>query len=697
MNTLNEITLRQTRNSLLNQLFTLKKEVGNISPINEVHPYPVQNLPLCYLPQTPLGEPGIIFILGAEKEEEVEYSLENNNGDSIGSGTSINDFDELLKIINDSKDKGWKIFPNKSIHSSLKEITDILDLLPLTTIEPRKVVKLSGTPKANLNAIDFTYKIDGDDDVKNILSYESDNQILVIEEEKDTQVIVAYIDTDGKSKEERLTVTLSQVIQLKGNLTPKLTKKNFIVTKSDGLSLEVADYNFEKKQLTVSEEIEEPVTISYSKVPFILSEKLKDNSWNRIVKLTTNDIMEDSSFSIFAERKKTPTLKTYLTSSVNYTTTFDSNLNISFKNNEKTITELKKQDGTDMKVEIQNSLDKIEYQVIFKDDIEDTELSNFMQGTNGLLTIEPSTSEITKDGIIEIRVKKRGRLDSESIILNKKLIVTFPVLDKVFQFEDKTERILDIPFGTPPPVKINTLQSGIIYELRAIPLERSLSIEKENADYDQDGTLKEPFESNLNKENSILVYQFARDDNNDGIAPSSGEIIEEDSVLVVRATRDFGDNKFLPDHLVVRVEPNPNLDLIANIIEDQLRVTIENSQPGVGYQIQEVTPPGNPSIPLGVALQMTGANRLGWESHGKIFGMPIHSRNELPSNSDPGNYFKIEQLTTRSRKLEFIFPIPDQTTTYEILAIKEYTGLEVVLNKKIKISESNNIEIIEES
>ncbi len=175
------------------------------------------------------------------------------------------------------------------------------------------------------------------------------------------------------------------------------------------------------------------------------------------------------------------------------------------------------------------------------------------------------------------------------------------------------------------------------------------------------------------------------------LADSSAIRLQEDHLLLVKATKkDNGEWLFLDQYQVAFVEPDPaGPELRVEEAGDYLRIFVRNPQRRVGYQLRDRS--GNEVGPT----MLPGADRgVGWEAHGRRFGMRLRDTPASPP-ADPGLSAIFGDLTVAAPgqsktdlfpgdALAFVPFVPDKRKVYEVLLIKEYSGVEAVLKQKLQ-------------
>lgn len=165
--------------------------------------------------------------------------------------------------------------------------------------------------------------------------------------------------------------------------------------------------------------------------------------------------------------------------------------------------------------------------------------------------------------------------------------------------------------------------------------------------------------------------------------------IEEDHLLLVKASKANGTWLFLDQTEIVFVEPDREAPrLRTRVVQGKLLVKIAPVQRRVGYQLREI---GGPEI--GPTL-LPGADRgIGWEAHGRRWGMRLRDTPENPSISpDLSAVFGDLQVSSPGQTKAELFPgdtvdfvpfVAHDDQEFEVLLIKEYSGVQQVLNQKI--------------
>ena len=664
MDVLNDIPLRSSRNRLLGMLFPVglssdPADLFTIAPADPVFPYPLRDLSVCYSPNITLGKIGVIFIIGAEKDEEVDYVLvdENEADNNEIAGTPLNlesdaAFTTFIQEL-EGRTKGWKVFTNGSLDSSLEEfkktLEDRLFLVEfIKTLEPEDTITLT-TLKSSLG----------------------DNPIL-----KTLKTALS----DNPSLNEVKTA-------LKANLSLEIFKKTIDLI--DSLAVFVT-----------------------SAFKDTISEAFK-NKWWSVVQFTTSPITQDESFSIRATNKKTR-LKVLLASKINYRTKIDPNLDITLIDTENPNTVLAGTIVVDtigrFEVKIAGSQKKVHYQLIRITGTDAEGKPSWEKRSerfpgNGNDHFIPIPADAQPEDQAEWGVRaSRDLADSiskdledniffEEVVMPVRFTISIPIYPNVtFAFEDTAERTTAIAYTTasePKPstsnVKISQPQKGVTYKLFARTLEAP---QNGPADYEPNGDLLKTREELLRTQQSVEISTFNLTDIDNkkvGLTPATGELLEKDSLLIIKAEHNGAEIE-LEDHLVALVRPDPGIQLRSAL--DFLRLI--NAQSGAGYQLREANPPFTEIGPV-LYTEATGIGRevTDREGHSRVFGMQINGRDvDFPGDAPQpsGNYFKIEKAE-ENKFLEFRTADIEKEKIYEILAIKEYTGLTEVLSHGIKITE----------
>ncbi|MCB0598472.1 MAG: hypothetical protein H6557_11900 [Lewinellaceae bacterium] len=247
------------------------------------------------------------------------------------------------------------------------------------------------------------------------------------------------------------------------------------------------------------------------------------------------------------------------------------------------------------------------------------------------------------------------------------------------------------------PEKEN-LQVSVHYELYAVPLPPSYSYEQDRAVYLPDGSLQHsifaPFFDDLKAKLSNEIETEAiliGDLYNMGAFTISPDLpLEEDHLILVKATKiENGEWLFLDQQFVALVEPDPiGPTLRIELTGKKLQVFVRNPQGRVGYQLRE-----REGSEIGPAM-VSGPDRgVAWEAHGRRFGMRLRDTpSDPPATPDGSAIFGDLKVAAPGQSKTELFPgdeleftpfVPDQSKEYEVLLIKEYSGVEAVLREKV--------------
>lgn len=338
---------------------------------------------------------------------------------------------------------------------------------------------------------------------------------------------------------------------------------------------------------------------------------------------------------------------------------------------------------------------------------------------NGLKWKERSDKEEGNDGVLELSVKlsanpeenkqwavNASRSGSADIPFEEEILDTtfddVTVLfrrDILFDFASLSDSS-GIPYNETPQLKIPEFQNGVAYELHAFRLPASFTFEFENDRsnqiYEPDGALIIADHSTLmDDRRDTLIYTFA----GGGLSPDAGNLPREDSLLKIRAKRkDTGEEQWLDHHLTALIKPDLEPALSQELLLVQAdgkkyaRLLLNNVQSRTGYLLQKERKDGS-VVEVGPLLP--AAKNIGWSAHGRVFGMQVrHER----SNPHPGDFSlprqdqdlnnlinKFDEGIAPPIQIEFIIPLEADDLTCRVLAIKEYTNLQGILSDSEEI------------
>jgi hypothetical protein len=725
----------------------------SIPPPDPAYPYPLRDLPVCYAPDVNVGDPGIIFLLGVEKAENTDYTLEKEGAAGATTTESIvhlnlqKEADFQLFIEELQKNKGLKVFTDGLSDSYLGQFEKALaDSLLLD-----RFVKTLGDPILSLD--ELRSAIADNPDLKEL------DQVL-------------------KDKED------PSLADIRTALANNLSLDAFKAALPDTNPGSLNDY--------AADPFKETVSIAFTdQTRLALREK-----WNSILQFKIDKINQDVTYSILAERKTDDprrSVKGRLINKISYLTRIKTDLAIAFADldenplmdGEQIRSKITVSSGENVKVIILGAQLNIDYHLFFSGSIapgdeQSTPMSEVEAGKFSLrlntdhpesyidvsyeqdsgapgvpvvtvkkgddlkiesqndslvITVEKDLTPIDelkaawknlskadrngfaldfalpnlsiektrkgpdvlitlvksselKDGFLGVkafRINESGELTVQEILKNK-LEVSVPIhLDVTFAFEPPAADGFD--FASNPAIKFTNAQLGVDYQLYAFAIPPGLSLEEDLAVfYNPDVS---PFTStdlnDLLSEGKLRLLQDG--DLQNGFLSNAVDSLKKNSILVVKASKPVQEGPdveeaWLNQHLLALVRPDPAKNIAGNQTEGTLVIRITDAQAGVAYQIREE----ESKIERGSAL-ITGASRLGWESRGRAFGMQVGLRD---TGNIPGDYFQIQgggENLKEEDLLEFIVPLPQTETTYEMLAIHEYTGLTQLLDKKIMVSE----------
>ena len=565
-------------------------DLFTIAPADPVFPFPLRDLPVCYSPEITLHANGVIFIIGAEISEEVEYYLRNEQGEVITDNNG-------LEII--------------------------------------------GTPLSLVSDTDFNK-------------------------------FIAEFKDEAQSK-----LKPGWKVFCDGPADPSLGELVSALQEVD-------------KEMNLSDDFK--------------------TTWKRVVRFSVV-IDNNSTFSILA-RKKTHVTEALLTTKVNYRTSIDETIGVTFIEKIGAQIEAKTSPVTldpanQYAIKISPSQDGVNYQVINITNHDSTSKiwerrSARQEGVGGDLEIEiPKNAKPEADALWAVRAFKPWRGDTvfEEKFLEDRFTITVPLranIDFSSESENSSTKTVVSDFNAIPLLHIESPQLGVQYELFALPLHS-------RANYAPDGQLRVQrsaliTDDDLNDDTRNSELQFIYTFTEDGapnIAVDTTKIME-DSLLVVRAKIMDVSTKlttavlWLDKHLTILVKPDPGIPLSSPQDGAQDFLRLINAQSGAGYQLREANPPFTEIGPV-LYTEATGIGRevTDREGHSRVFGMQINGRDvDFPGDAPQpsGNYFKIEKAE-ENKFLEFRTADIEKEKIYEILAIKEYTGLTEVLSHGIKITE----------
>lgn len=244
----------------------------------------------------------------------------------------------------------------------------------------------------------------------------------------------------------------------------------------------------------------------------------------------------------------------------------------------------------------------------------------------------------------------------------------------------------EFPFLAVPAVQIAQPRNGVGYQLFLSPLpEPRFTIFDGSA---KDDAAIVAASGNPNPEGLVPAFFFnaqgALDETNNALL--AGSRLHEDSVLFVRMKMPplTGRGQWLTNRLFARVKPDPGIRMSVvppfySSNEDKtVQIRLHNTQKGVGYQLRQIGAAAPVTVMLTDAARL---GRIGWEAHGRVFGMRIFSDKAAAKASS--DYFIIENNEDVSPDLIVVLPIPADDTAYEVEAVKEYTGLTVLLTQGV--------------
>lgn len=249
----------------------------------------------------------------------------------------------------------------------------------------------------------------------------------------------------------------------------------------------------------------------------------------------------------------------------------------------------------------------------------------------------------------------------------------------------------EFPFLAVPAVQITQPQHGVGYQLflSPLPLPRfTIFNDPAREDAAIVAASGNPDPAGLTPA-FLFDAQGALDETNNALL--AGSRLHEDSVLFVRMKMPplTGRGQWLTKRLFARVEPDPGIRLSVDppfyaVNEDTtVQIRLRNTQKGVGYQLRQVN---NPAVAAPVPVMLTDAapiGRIGWEARGRVFGMRIFSDETAAKAS--GDSFRIENIEAVSSDLIAVLSVPAGDISYEVEAVKEYTGLTAILTQRVSV------------
>ncbi|MEM7370296.1 MAG: LamG domain-containing protein [Bacteroidota bacterium] len=436
-------------------------------------------------------------------------------------------------------------------------------------------------------------------------------------------------------------------------------------------------------------------------------------SWGHLIKFTTPIISEDRTFQILVQKtiSTQPSvglnqIEEFLHQSVSVRVGIDTALSVQFipqqtsdvlSQDNRVITINFNQtilDNQPLKVQILQSQEGINYQLFEEGQDGRVERSAIViggtQGAAGDLDIILTpTGPFEEDTTLIVRAfRDVDNKDSQDLLLAGNLDHSVTVLVRPNPALTWTLTQDPLPFGASPDVTIHSPQLSTDYALYRYSLKESYSFEAASAEYSPAGVI------------SPIVLAKAQDDTQAPLAELMGEVLNAgtkqslnfplmtDTLLLIKASkRDNGESLYLSQHVVSlnQADPGPLVEVDPPFASqgDMVQIRLRAIQSRTAYQLQE--PAANSFTDIGPA-QLYGADRgIGWHSNGRVLGMPIIGSAPLTGDLIVANSLQVKDDLFSRQLIEFV-PIPfQQEQAYRILAIKEYSGLQLPINQSFQL------------
>ena len=444
--------------------------------------------------------------------------------------------------------------------------------------------------------------------------------------------------------------------------------------------------------------------------------------WERIVVFNI-EINTESTFSILVKSKnKQNPVKAFLSTTINYNAIINKNVEVAIVEGVNSDTELLPNDkgifevidATKFAIKISNSQNKVNYQLVKIPQMGNGEAGNSINDTFEVV----SGSVLSKGGDLWVPITSESQPEEEAewairaftkfgtgTIFNSVFLeenIGKEGSDKFFKIKVKIPLQSKIDFEVKPnesggfSLQINNAQRNVLYEAFAFTFPLVYSFDSNNADYQPDGKLADDFINNFDPDDSK---------NSGDLVKADLSNLNEDSLLFVRANDQLwleGESNKI-EHQVVLVAPESDLDV--EVFDNQ--ILIKGAQLRTGYQLNKVGTPLNI-----VPTLIYEPTRIGWmrPSDNRVFGLPIKN-----NTTTHHGFYTVESVNSITKTLdnneietspppnEILLPLPPIPTAsgldliedvYEVIAIREYTGLTSTLLKKVKIDSNGNVEII---
>lgn len=693
-----EIPIRSARNQLLGILFSPPPAAGKadlltIAPTAPVHSYPLRDLPVMYRPGIKLGAGSVIFVLGAEPGNAVNYNLNNDKGVAISGVTttmllleSESDFQSFTDYF-DLNRKGWEISTEGPPDASLQALKSALDALvdPQASLEE----KLPGQFRRQWKSV-VRFIIPASSAQDGTLFIEAEKQGLKANLAAPIN-IRTEIDADLEIGLVRLSdLTFPLATEIENQDKPHVKKRSGSINPEEQYAIQITD-----SQNGVDYKIVEIPDVSQQD-----ESELNPLGAGTFSLLFPND---DPVFKVGYKNPESPSGDSGTNPTIKIEDSgSDVDINLDEENPRKLIITIP---GVSVSADavMEEWLSKPEadkggfsLKLFLRERFSKESLSKTGPTGPGLLPIPPDAKP-EKDARWAVGASRSVDENApfQEEILKQRLILSVSLNNKVNFAFDPAVPEGGLAAGVFPAIILDNPQKGVEYELYALPLTAGFSFDEAGANYTPDGALAVGRDSLISDadlapetRNAELrpVYVF-NSDGKPGTKSSAG--ILEDSLLVLKAKIGNPSSGITPDeiwldgHLTVLVKPGAGPDLeIVDPTAVPVRIRLSGAQSGVGYQLRDAVTRQK----IGPVL-LPKANRLAWEAHGEVFGMPI-ADDDIPRVGD----FKIRMEGEGAEnlpapiELEFLLSSPEEGHTYEILAIKEYTGLDEILTKGVRIT-----------
>lgn len=306
----------------------------------------------------------------------------------------------------------------------------------------------------------------------------------------------------------------------------------------------------------------------------------------------------------------------------------------------------------------------------------ETEISTRATGTGRELVLELIESSLFVEDI-EVKIKAfPTEIPEKTIILDSSIQVWVrPNPSLTINVEEKI-----VPYAAETNLSVEGVQSSTNYELWGRELDLT--------EYKPDGSL----EINHKEIDGLLQIGPTQSgaDAIDGSLSFASGVLEEDRIYIVKAIKQDAQNgeSLLLDqfHVILTLpDPKPSLSLNSESISagESALIRVANTQSGVKYQLR--VKDSKPDLRIKLPGYHIAERGLGGVQHKSRleFGMRMHVDFKI-GNKDA----KVENLYSGT-DLDLPTQALDSTTSFEVIAIKAYTGLEAVLNQSIEVVVNN--------